>query len=124
MKMQTIEEVMGLSKEDFEKYFDSCPVTQTMNVIGGKWKTVILTRIRMGINRFGLMQRSIPTISKQMLTSQLRELEEDGLLSRKIFAEVPPRVEYAITKKGEEIFPILEALAKWGISNALKAKKK
>jgi DNA-binding HxlR family transcriptional regulator len=71
----------------------------------------------MGINRFGLMQRSIPTISKQMLTTQLRELEEDKLIKREIFAEVPPRVEYTVTERGEEIFPILEAMAKWGKSN-------
>lgn len=116
MKKQTIEEIMTLSKEDFEKYFQTCPVTQTLNVIGGKWKPIILTRIRMGVNRFGLMQRSIPTISKQMLTAQLRELEEDGLVDRKIFAEVPPRVEYTVTKRGEEVFPILEAMASWGKS--------
>lgn len=114
MKKQTIEEIMALSKEDFEKHFQNCPVTQTLNIIGGKWKPVILTRIRMGINRFGLMQRSIPTISKQMLTAQLRELEEDGLVDRKVFAEVPPRVEYTVTKRGAEVFPILEAMAKWG----------
>lgn len=117
MKKQTIEEVMNLGKEEFEKYFESCPVTQTLNIIGGKWKPIILSRIRMGINRFGLMQRSIPTISKQMLTAQLRELEDDKLITRKIFAEVPPRVEYTITKRGEEVFPILEAMAKWGKSN-------
>ena len=115
MKKQTIEEIMNLSKEEFEKYFQNCPVTQTLNVIGGKWKPIILTRIQMGVNRFGLMQRSIPTISKQMLTAQLRELEDDKLISRKIFAEVPPRVEYTLTKRGEEVFPILEAMAKWGL---------
>ncbi len=115
MKKQTIEEIMDLSKEEFEKYFQACPVTYTLKIIGGKWKPIILTRIQMGVNRFGLMQRSIPTISKQMLTAQLRELEDDKLISRKVFAEVPPRVEYTITKSGKEIFPILEAMAKWGI---------
>lgn len=114
MKNKTIKEIMDLNKEDFEKYFEACPVTQTLHVIGGKWKPIILTRIRMGINRFGILQRSIPTISKQMLTAQLRELENDKLITRKIFAEVPPRVEYTVTKRGEEVFPILEAMAKWG----------
>jgi len=114
MKKQTIEEIMALSKEDFQNYFENCPVTFTMNVIGGKWKSIILTRIKMGINRFGLLQRSIPTISKQMLTSQLRELEEDGLIVRKVFAEVPPRVEYTISEKGAGIFPVLESMASWG----------
>ncbi|NOS93291.1 MAG: helix-turn-helix transcriptional regulator [Cyclobacteriaceae bacterium] len=107
---------MDLSKEEFEKYFSSCPVTATMNKIGGKWKAIILTRIKMGVNRFGHLQRSIPTISKQILTTQLRELEEDKLISRKVFAEVPPRVEYSITKMGEGVFPILEAMAAWGKS--------
>lgn len=114
MNNGTIEEILALSKEDFEKKFQSCPVTFTMNVIGGKWKPIIMTRIKMGINRFGLLQRSIPTISKQMLTAQLRELEEDGMINRKVFAEVPPRVEYSISEKGVGIFPILESMASWG----------
>lgn len=116
MKKQTIEQILSLDKKEFEKYFNLCPVTYTQNIIGGKWKPIILSRIRMGINRFGIMQRSIPTISKQMLTAQLRELEEDGIVSRKVFAEVPPRVEYAITKSGQEIFPIIEAMAKWAMN--------
>lgn len=117
MKNRTIEEILALSKEDFEKKFQSCPVTFTMNVIGGKWKPIIMSRIKIGINRFGILQRSIPTISKQMLTAQLRELEEDGMIDRKIFAEVPPRVEYTISKKGDEIFPILDEMIKFGKSH-------
>lgn len=72
----------------------------------------------MGINRFGILQRSIPSVSKQMLTSQLRELEDDGILERKVYAEVPPRVEYFITSGGQALFPILEAMAKWGLSHS------
>lgn len=121
MNNKTIEEIIALDKLEFEKYFASCPVTQTLNVIGGKWKPIILTRIHMGINRFGILQRSIPTISKQMLTAQLRELEEDKLILRKIFPEVPPRVEYTITKSGMEIFPILQEMAKWGKAHAHKS---
>ncbi len=116
MNKQTIEQILSLDKKEFEKYFNACPVTYTQNIIGGKWKPIILSRIRMGINRFGIMQRSIPTISKQMLTAQLRELEEDGIVSRKVYAEVPPRVEYNITKSGQDIFPIIEAMAKWAIN--------
>lgn len=85
-----------------------------MNVIGGKWKPIILSRIEMGINRFGQMQRSIPTISKQMLTAQLRELEESNLIHRKVFAEVPPRVEYTVSENGKTVLPILESMAIWG----------
>lgn len=116
MNKQTIEQILSLDKKEFEKYFNSCPVTYTQNIIGGKWKPIILSRIRMGINRFGIMQRSIPTISKQMLTAQLRELEDDGIVSRKVYAEVPPRVEYNITKSGQDIFPIIEAMAKWALN--------
>lgn len=114
MENGTIKEILALSKEDFEKKFQSCPVTFTMNVIGGKWKPIIMSRIKLGINRFGILQRSIPTISKQMLTAQLRELEEDGMIDRKIFAEIPPRMKYTISKKGEDIFPILDEMIKFG----------
>ncbi len=114
MENGTIFNINKLTKEEFQKKFENCPISFAMNIIGGKWKPIILSRIRLGINRFGQMQRSIPTISKQMLTAQLRELEEDGLIERKIFAEVPPRVEYTISSNGETVFPILETLAKWG----------
>ena len=95
---------------------ENCPINYTMNKIGGKWKPLILHRIKVGVNRFGILQKAIPTISKQMLTSQLRELEEDGFIARKIFAEIPPRVEYSITPLGETIFPVLDAIQKWGKS--------
>ncbi len=91
-----------------------CPVTFTMNKIGGKWKPIILFLIDKGANRFGLLQRGIEGISKQMLTRQLRELEADGFLDRTIFAEIPPRVEYKITNLGKSIFPIIEAMRDWG----------
>lgn len=95
--------------------FANCPIAYTMNIIGGKWKPVILNRIQRGINRFGVLQKSMPGISKQVLTAQLRELENAGLLSRKVYAEVPPRVEYGLTESGKSIFPVLEALEKWGL---------
>lgn len=114
MIKHTFEEMKDLSKEEFQKLFESCPVTYTMQAIGGKWKPIVLSRIEMGINRFGQMQRSIPTISKQMLTSQLRELEEDRLIVRKVFAEVPPRVEYSMSEYGKSLMPVLTAMAEWG----------
>lgn len=92
-----------------------CPVTKCMEVIGGKWKTVIIYLISIDINRFGMLQRSCNGISKQMLTKQLRELERDGVISRKIYAEIPPRVEYSITPRGETLFPIMESLKNWGL---------
>ena len=79
-----------------------CPVTYCLSVIGGKWKPVILFLISHGVDRFGLLQRKIEGISKQMLTKQLRELEADGLITRTVFAEVPPRVEYVLSAQGEE----------------------
>ncbi len=88
-----------------------------MNIIGGKWKPVILYLVSKDINRFGILHRNIAGISKQMLTKQLRELENDGLLDRKIYAEIPPRVEYFITEKGNSLFPIIKSMQEWGENN-------
>ncbi|MEX3015532.1 winged helix-turn-helix transcriptional regulator [Gymnodinialimonas hymeniacidonis] len=94
-----------------------CPVTYCLSVIGGKWKPVILFCIANGVDRFGAMQRSVPGITKQMLTKQLRELEADGLISRKVYAEVPPRVDYALTDVGRTVLPIIEQMEAWGKAN-------
>lgn len=116
MNNHTIENEKVFSSTDFQKNIQNCPINYAMGKIGGKWKPVILHRIKMGINRFGQLQRAVPSISKQMLTAQLRELEQDGFIVRKVFAEVPPRVEYSISANGETIFPLLEAIAIWGRS--------
>lgn len=94
--------------------YENCPINFALNKIGGKWKPIIIHRIKVGVNRFGALQRAIPIISKQMLTSQLRELEQDGIIERKIYAEIPPRVEYFISKNGESVFSVLESLENWG----------
>lgn len=102
----------------FDKIFKSlneCPVTITLKVIGGKWKPSILYLIDMGINRFGEMHRRMPGISKRMLTDHLRELEADGIINRKIFAEVPPKVVYSLTEKGKTLTPIFMAMEDWGM---------
>ena len=107
-------------KNNLEKKSEAvfeCPVTYTMSMIGGKWKPIILYLISKGANRFGILQRGIDGISKQMLTKQLREMEEDGILNRKIFAEIPPRVEYSISEKGASLFPIIDAMRTWGELN-------
>ncbi len=101
-------------KPDIELKPVNCPVTYCMSKIGGKWKPVIIYLIRNGGNRFGIMHRGISGISKQMLTKQLRELEADGILERKIFAEIPPRVEYYITDFGETLLPIIDQMTIWG----------
>ena len=92
----------------------NCPVTYCLSMIGGKWKPVILFCINGGVDRFGAMQRAVPGITKQMLTKQLRELEADGLISRKVYAEVPPRVDYGLTDKGRTLLPVIEAMRAWG----------
>jgi DNA-binding HxlR family transcriptional regulator len=91
-----------------------CPVTYCLSVIGGKWKPVILYCIAHGVDRFGKMQRAVPGITKQMLTKQLRELEADGIVSRTVHAEVPPRVDYALTPRGGSLLPVIEQMRLWG----------
>ena len=91
-----------------------CPVTYCMSLIGGKWKPIIIYLISKGGNRFSILQRGIDGISKQMLTRQLRELEKDGILERKIFPVIPPHVEYYITDFGQSLFPIIASMRDWG----------
>ena len=96
---------------------NNCPITYAMKVIGGKWKPIIFMRLSHGVNRFGILSRSIDGISKNMLTRELRELESHKIISRKIFPEIPPRVEYSITKKGKTLLPVFEKLGEWGKNN-------
>lgn len=94
----------------------NCPVTATLEVIGGKWKMLIIHLINNDINRFGKMSMIMKDISKQMLTTQLRDLERDGLINRKIYPEIPPRVEYSLTEKGKALIPVLSAMRDWGLT--------
>ncbi|KAF7785555.1 hypothetical protein PRUB_a4242 [Pseudoalteromonas rubra] len=89
-------------------------MTSVMNVIGGKWKVIILFHLRDNTLRFGELKKRIPKITQKMLTQQLRELEADGLVSREVYAEVPPRVEYTSTGLSDELRPILDMLCEWG----------
>ena len=93
---------------------EKCPLTYAMKVTGGKWKPIILFRLSQGINRFGVLSRSIDGISKNMLTQQLRQMESNKIINRKIYAEIPPRVEYSLTTRGESLLPIFKSLADWG----------
>mgnify|MGYP000123062222 FL=1 len=97
--------------------YNNCPITYAMKIIGGKWKPIIFMRLSHGVNRFGILSRSIDGISKNMLTRELRELESHKIISRKIFPEIPPRVEYSITKKGKTLLPVFEKLGEWGKNN-------
>lgn len=99
--------------------FEGCPVEATLKIIGGKWKGVILYHLLTKTMRFNELRRVMPDITQRMLTKQLRELEADKLISRKIYAEVPPKVEYSMTEHGQTLAPVILALSEWG-SNHLK----
>jgi DNA-binding HxlR family transcriptional regulator len=107
--------------EQIEKY-GGCPVSATLKVIGGKWKSLILYFVSVDVNRFGQLQRMMPGCSKRMMTTQLRELEADGIINRKVYAEVPPKVEYTLTEKGESLRPLFQMLSQWGVNNILDPK--
>lgn len=92
----------------------SCPVTTTLSVIGGKWKPIILFILQARKKRFGEIRKLIPGITQKMLTKQLRELESDGIINRKVYPVVPPKVEYSMTEYGQSLSPILKAMADWG----------
>lgn len=92
----------------------NCAVTYCLNIIGGKWKPVIIHLIRSGVCRYSQLYTKIPEVSRQTLTNHLKELVEDGILDRLVFAEIPPKVEYMITELGESLFPIIDAMKSWG----------
>jgi DNA-binding HxlR family transcriptional regulator len=92
----------------------ACPVEASLDVIGGKWKCVILHHLNDGTKRFNELMRLMPDVTQRMLTRQLRELEADQILSRRVYPEVPPRVEYSLTEYGKTLEPILKMLCKWG----------
>ena len=101
--------------EDREiKMLPACPVETTLTLISDKWKVLILRDLMSGTKRFGELKRSIGHVTQKVLTVQLRQMEASGLLTRKVYAEVPPRVEYALTDLGTGIIPILEALCHFG----------
>lgn len=92
----------------------ACPVETTLMLIGDKWKVLILRDLMNGTKRFGELKKSIGTVSQKVLTAQLRDMEEKRLLERKVYAEVPPRVEYTLTETGYSLKPILDAMWVWG----------
>ena len=92
----------------------ACPVETTLMLIGDKWKVLILRELMPGTKRFGELKKSIGHVSPKVLTAQLRDMEASGLVSRKVYAEVPPRVEYSLTELGRSLKPILDAMWNWG----------
>lgn len=91
-----------------------CPTELAVEVVGGKWKLVILEHLSGGVRRFGELQRELPAITARMLTRQLRELEADHLVQRTVYAQVPPKVEYRLTDAGRSLEPLLAQLRAWG----------
>ena len=99
-----------LTKEELP----ACPVATTVQLIGNKWKLLILRNLLAGTQRFSELRKTIPGISQKVLTENLRSMEEDGIITRKVFAEVPPRVEYSLNSLGETMRPIIGEMEKWG----------
>ena len=97
-----------------EKALPACPVENTLTLISSKWKVLILRDLLAGTKRFGELRRSVGNVSQKVLTAQLREMEDSGLVTRTVYPEVPPRVEYALTELGQSLRPILDAMWNWG----------
>ena len=101
-------------EKEILKELPACPVETTLTLISDKWKVLILRDLMPGTKRFGELKKSIGHVTQKVLTAQLRQMEESGLLTRKVYAEVPPRVEYALSDLGETMRPILDAMQEWG----------
>ena len=101
------------AKVDVES-LPACPVETTLTLIGDKWKVLILRDLMPGTKRFWELKKSIGSVSQKVLTAQLRDMEQNGLVHREVFAEVPPRVEYSLTELGRSLKPILDAMWNWG----------
>ena len=97
-----------------KKELPACPVETTLMLIGDKWKVLILRDLLPGTKRFGELKKSIGNVSQKVLTAQLRDMESNGLVNRKVHPEVPPRVEYSLTELGQSLKPILDAMWDWG----------
>lgn len=94
-----------------------CPLNAALDIVGGKWKLKILYHLLDTPKRFGELRKLLPSVTQQMLTTQLRELEQDGVIHREIYKEIPPKVEYSMTEFGKSLTPVLNALTEWGTAN-------
>lgn len=93
----------------------NCPAEVTLAVIGGRWKVLLLYHLFQGVMRFSELRRALPGITQKMLTQQLRELERDGIVHRTVYAQVPPKVEYTLTPRGQSLKPVVNAMCRWGL---------
>ena len=103
-----------MSEQKTAKPLSACPVETTLTLIGDKWKVLILRDLMPGTKRFGELKKSVGSVSQKVLTAQLRAMEENGLVHREVYAEVPPRVEYWLTELGKSLEPILDSMWVWG----------
>ena len=103
-----------MTEKQVRKGLPACPVETTLMLIGDKWKVLILRDLMPGTKRFGELKKSVGSVSQKVLTAPLRAMEESGLLTRKVYPEVPPRVEYTLTALGYSLKPILDAMGAWG----------
>lgn len=101
-----------IKKKCPDKY--GCPISVTIDVIGGKWKGIILYHLSIGTKRFNEIRKLMPNITQRMLTLQLRELEQNGIINRKIYQQIPPKVEYSLSEFGETLLPIISDMRDWG----------
>ncbi|MBI5670609.1 MAG: helix-turn-helix transcriptional regulator [Chloroflexi bacterium] len=100
-----------------------CPVEVTLDIIGGKWKPLIIYHLLDGTKRFGQLQRRLPGVTRRMLTQHLRELEAAGIIHREVYKEVPPKVEYSLTEIGRTLTPVLDTMVEWGTRYLEKTEK-
>lgn len=103
-----------MTAQTAKKELPACPVETTLTLIGDKWKVLILRDLMPGTKRFGKLKKSIGSVSQKVLTAQLRDMENNGLLTRTVYPEVPPRVEYSLTELGRSLKPILDSMWNWG----------
>lgn len=109
-----------MTAQTAKKELPACPVETTLTLIGDKWKVLILRDLMPGTKRFGELKKSIGSVSQKVLTAQLRDMENNGLLTRTVYPEVPPRVEYSLTELGRSLKPILDAMWNWAKNSSRK----
>jgi DNA-binding HxlR family transcriptional regulator len=108
-------------EEELMQVESPCPLDELLTIISGKWKIIILWHLQEGMMRFSELRKRMPSITQKMLTQQLRELEQQDMVLRKVYAEVPPRVEYQLTAKGREIRPLLQQMQQWSKKHLMSA---